>query len=167
MKRHECGSKDFDRRIYPASGYEDEEGFQELITKKINEIQDHRKKTTSYEVINKRIDPSFTYRDINDLLVDIYVNRKNAFKVNLGFGFILYHTVYEEYKYHYVSNNNLLFENAVLIRSRKDISDLMKHIVSLDLETNFYLKKPSSNWILAGLTNIEVLIIDLKRVSLG
>ena len=119
-------------------------------------------------MINKQIDPSYTYRDINDLLMDIYFNRNNAFKVNLGIGYIhTYHVVSGEYKYYYVSNNNLLFAEAVLITNRKDISDLMKHIVSLDLETNFYLKKPSSNWVLAGLTNIEFLIFDIKQLPLG
>ena len=43
----------------------------------------------------------------------------------------------------------------------------MKHIVSLDLATNFYLKKPSSGWVLAGLTNIEYIITELKNVPIG
>ena len=79
----------------------------------------------------------------------------------------MYHTISETYKYHYVSTNNLLFDKAVSILTTKDISDLMKHIVSLDLATNFYLKKPSSGWVLAGLTNIEYIITELKNVPIG
>jgi DNA-directed RNA polymerase subunit RPC12/RpoP len=158
---------DLDQQIYPPTGHEDDEGYIDIIEQKGNEINDRRKKTALYEEINKQIDPSYTYRDINDLLLDLYSKRKNAFKINIGFGFVLYNHLTEEYKYYYISNNNLLFEIPVLICNRNDISDLMKHIVSLDLATNFYLQKPSSAWTLAGLTNINVFIFDLKDVPLG
>ena len=79
----------------------------------------------------------------------------------------MYHTINDTYQYFYVSINNLLFDKAVPILTTKDISDLMKHIVSLDLATNFYLKKPSSGWVLAGLTNIEYIITELKNVPIG
>ena len=79
----------------------------------------------------------------------------------------MYHTVTETYKYHYVSTNNLLFEKAVVITNRQGISDLMNHIISLDLATNFYLKKPSSGWVLAGLTNITNIITEMRRVPIG
>ena len=79
----------------------------------------------------------------------------------------MYHTITDTYKYHYVSTNNLLFDKAVPILTTKHIADLMKHIVSLDLATNFYLKKTSSGWVLASLTNIEYLITELKNVPIG
>ena len=85
----------------------------------------------------------------------------------MGIGFILYNTVAEEYKYHYVSTNNLLFEKAVTIVDRKDITDLMRHIISLDLATNFDLKKLSSGWVLAGLTNIHIVVVNLSNQLLG
>ena len=47
-----------------------------------------------------------------------------------------------------------------------DIKRLMRQIIALDLATNYYLKKPSSQWILAGLTNIRLQIIDLKGVPI-
>ena len=43
----------------------------------------------------------------------------------------------------------------------------MNHIISLDLATNYYLKKPSSGWVLAGLTNITYIITQMKKVPLG
>ena len=82
-----------------------------LLQDKINEIQDRHKKTQQFQVINKRIDSSFTYQDLNDLLMEIYKSQGKAFKINFG---ILYHTVSGVYKYHYVSNNNLIFDKAVL-----------------------------------------------------
>ena len=153
--------------IFPATGYQNSKGFLELINKKINEIQDRHKKTQQFQVINKRIDSSFTYQDLNDLLMEIYKSQGKAFKINFGIGFILYNTITGVYKYHYVSNNNLLFDEAVLITNPNDITKLMKHILSLDLATNFYLKKPSSSWILAGLTNIEIIVTYQNNTLLG
>ena len=158
---------DLDQRIYPETGYEDEEKYLEVIDNKFNEIQDLWKKYKHYQIINKQIDPSFTYREINDFLVDFYTNHANSFKINLGLGYVLYHTITNEYKYFYVSTNNLLLDKAVPIINRKDISDLMKHIVDMDLPTNFYLKKPSSGWILAGLTNIQYTVTEMKNVPIG
>ena len=91
---------DLDQRIYPASGYEKEEGYQEIIEEKINEIHDFHKKHIHYEIINKQIDPDYNYWDLYFTLLDIYLNRKNTFKLNLGFGFILHHTITNTYKSH-------------------------------------------------------------------
>ena len=146
--------------------YENVEGYQNLVHEKMNEIQDHQTIHSHYQIYNKEIDSSFTYRDIRDMILDIFTRKQNSFKVNLGFGFILYRPISDEWKYYYVSNNNLLFEKAFTVINRGDIGRLLRHIISLDLTTNYYLKKPSSNWVLAGLTNIQVMIIDLKGLPL-
>ena len=158
---------DLNRRIYPFSGYENDEWYSNLIDTHANAIDDHTKKKTHYEIINKKIGDSYTYKDLNDLLVDIYSKHKNGFKINIGIGFILYNPLTGEGKYFYVSSNNMLFEKAVLINNRKGLTNLMNRITSLDLETNFYLKRPTSGWLLAGLTNIELLIIELKNINIG
>ena len=158
---------DLDQRIYPISGYEEEDGYQRVLTKKKNEIQDHRDKHLHYEIINKQIDSCYTYWDLYTLLLDVYLSRKNTFKVNFGFGFVLYHTITNTFRYHYVSTNNLLFDKAMTIKNTEDVADLMTHIIGLDLATNFYLKKPSSGWVLAGLTNIQFIITDVNNVPIG
>ena len=147
--------------ILPATGYEEKDGYKELVRQKINVIRDSEKKNKIYEVINKQIDSSYTYNDLYDLLLDIYCKRQKAFKVNLGFGFILHNPHDDEYKYYYVSTNNLLFDRAKTISRKKDLVKLMNHLKSLDLITNYYFKRPSSAWTMAGLTNIEVQIFYL------
>ena len=104
-KKTDNSTPDLDQRVYPETGYEDEEKYLELIDKKINEIQDYTKKKKYYQEINKQIEPSFTYREINDFLLDYFTKHKNAFKLNFAFGFIMYHTISETYKYHYISSN--------------------------------------------------------------
>ena len=127
--------RNLNQRIYPETGYEGEDGYQEVIENKFRDIRDRTKETKFYKVYNKQIDPSFKYSEINHFLLDLYAKHTNGFKINLGLGYVLYHTISEIYKYHYVSTNNLLFEKAVPITCRKDISDLMNHIISLDLST--------------------------------
>ncbi len=138
-----------------------------MVEEKISQIASIRKKKRHYTIINEHIGPEYTYKELNDLILNEYTQQRNSFKVNLGFGYILYNTVKDEYKYHYVSQNNMLFENAITIKNRDDVSNLLNHIISLDLPTNYYLKKPSSSWVLAGLTNIEMIIIQMKHVPIG
>ena len=80
----------------------------------------------------------------------------------MGIGFILYNVTTERYKYHYVSNNHLLFEIAKTISKRKDIDKLIKHIIALDLPTTMYMQRPDSQWSIAGLVNIETWIFNLE-----
>ena len=54
----------------------------------------------------------------------------------------------------------MLFEHAVTIYDREDMYKFLKKVADLDLATNYYLNRPSSGWILAGITNIE---IDIRR----
>ena len=84
---------DLNQRIYPDSGYEDEDGYREILNQKHNEIKDWQKKHLHYEVINKQIEPWYNYWELYFSLYDLYLTRKSAFKINLGFGFILYDTV--------------------------------------------------------------------------
>ena len=158
---------DMNRRINPHSGYEQEEGYQAIVKEKASEISDRETIKKHYKIINVEIDSAFTYFDLEKLFSDIYHRQENAFKINLGFGFILYNTVEEKFKYFYNSSNNLLFEHAITIANLKDLSNFYKKVVNLDLATNYYLKKPSSQWVLAGLTNIEIYIFDMKDVPIG
>ena len=103
--------KQLDQPIYP-SMYETTEEYQNLVHEKRYEIQDYQEIYSRYQIYNREIDSKFTYRDIRDMLLDIYSKKRNAFKVNLGFRFILYKPISEEWKYFYPSYNNLLFETA-------------------------------------------------------
>ena len=110
---------------------------------------------------------SFTYKDLENKLKEIYAKQKSAFKINLGFGSILYQVVDQIFNYYYVSNNTLLFENAQTISNIWDLDDFIKKIMDLDLLTNYYLLKPSSSWVLAGLTNAQILIFPCENVTIG
>ena len=62
---------------------------------------------------------------------------------------------------YYVSSNSFLFDRAITISSIEDLNNFMRKVINLDLATNYYLKKPSSSWVLAGLTNVQICIYKL------
>ena len=106
---------DINQEIYESS-YKD---YQKVIEKNIKHIQDKIDKRKFYTVYNKQIDSSFTYRNLLDIYLDIFQKLKSPFKTNLGFGYILHNRVSDEYKYHYVSENNLVFECVPYIRYKE------------------------------------------------
>lgn len=102
--------------IHPRTGYEDY-GYQKLQREKASEIRDKETESLYKKVVNKKIDYTYTFNDLYKELLKIYEYQTNAFKVNLGFGFILYNINTEEFKYFYCSTNNLLFQHAVTINN--------------------------------------------------
>ena len=158
--------EDLKKPICPPTGYEEMEGYQEEMDTHMDTIRDSRNEGRPYIFLNKEITPAFTYEDLRDLIYETAMGRGTAFKVNLGFGFILYHVINQEFKYFYVSSNTLLFDVAFLVSKRTDIDTLMENIIDLDLKSNYYMKRPSSGWILAGMPNVEIKIFYLPNTLL-
>ena len=158
---------DYELAINTNSGCENEPEFQELIKQKASEINDSVKVYSNYKVINKKIDEHFTYGDLDTLLSDIYSTENNSFKANLNFGYVIRNIITGEFRYHYVSSNTLLFEHAITITNQRDIDKFVEKVFALDLANNYYLQRPSSAWILAALTNIQMCIYTLKDVPIG
>ena len=159
--------QDRDRPIQPSTGYENDDGFKTVLEEKAADIRDMVTIGKNHMSINRAIDPSFTYSDLENIISDIYSNQKNAFKIQIGFGFILYNTVSNEFRYFWNSSNTYLFEKAITISDKEDLGKLMTRIVNMDLANNYYLFKPSSSWVMAGLTNLEIEICNLKNVLIG
>ena len=150
--------------IFLQTGYEETEGYQEEMAMHMNKIRDSRDEKKFYIFLNKEITPAFTYEDLQNLIYETAMDRGTAFKINLGFGFILYHLIDKEFKYFYVSSNTLLFDVAFTISKRSDVNKLMEKIIDLDLTISYYMKRPSSGWMLAGLPNVEIKIFYLNKV---
>ena len=160
-------TKNYNSPIHSKTGFEDDPKFQELLEEKKAYINNFEKRFTNHRVINERINSEFTYYDLDLLLTDLYSRQTNSFKLNLGIGFVRYNLKTAEYAYHYVSSNQLLFEKAIAITNSQDLEKFLKKICDLDLETDAYLKKPSSSWTLAGITNIEIWLYDMKNTPIG
>ena len=159
--------EDLSQKIQPETAYGSDAGYQVYLLGKIDEITDWVKRGTNYTIVNKAINPNFTYKNLYSWLTTIYTNCKTAFKISLGFGFVLFNPISKEYRYFYVSDNNSLFEKAFTVASKKDLERLMKKIIALDLTTNCYLSKPSSGWVLCSITNVQAKITYLPGTLIG
>ena len=155
------------QKIQGQTGYNSDLGIQAVFLGKLHEISDWVKKGLNYEIINKAIDHSFTYKQLSQWLYGIYQQHKYGFKIDLGFGFVLYNPTLNIYKYYYVSDNNVLFDKAYTIDSKKDLDEFIKKVIAVDLPTNCYLSKPSSGWVLCSLTNVQAKITNLTKILLG
>ena len=152
--------------ILPQSGFEEDDGYKIEVQNHWDKIRDAVKTGECFMEINKTVNSDFTYSDLEDILKDTCFNLKHSFKVNIGFGFMLRHNVTKEYRYFYVSSNNLLFDRAVLISKMSDVRDMVIHIKGMDLAKTYYMKRPSSGWILVGLPNVLIKVMYLKSVPL-
>ena len=157
VSKNNNNSVDLNQQIHRATGYERYVGFQKLLEEKDYDIGTKTTTKKCMTVYNIKIDSTYTYENLRDKLQEIF-RTHNTFKINLAFGFILYQIVTGEFKYYYVSSNNMLFDHAITINSMENLNNFIKKVVNLDLATNYYLKKPSSSWVLAGLTNVQICI---------
>ena len=95
-----------DTPVCPKTGYEDMDGYKEQLDNNYNLIRDNVVQRTVYMRMNKELTPEFTYRDLRNMLYDIFGNEKFVYKTNMGFGFMLYHVVNKYLKYFYVTIRN-------------------------------------------------------------
>ena len=141
--------------------------YQAILLGKSYDVRNWEKKGLTWKVINIPINHNFTYRHLLRWLNRIYLENKEGFKLSLGFGFVLFQPIKKEYKYYYVSENNMLFDKSYTIASKKDIEAFVKKVIGVDLATNCYLQKPSSGWTLCSLTNAQAKITNLNNVLQG
>ena len=90
-------NKDLKRQISPASGYESYDGFKKLVDEKDYDIATKTTSSKFKTIYNFKIDSTYTYKNLQENLQEIYRNQQNVFKINLAFGFILYQTATGEF----------------------------------------------------------------------
>ena len=154
--------------VCPPTGHEATDEYERILQSHIMEIKDNEVIKELYKNINRQITPFFTYQNLREMIVHEFQNSNGrAFKVNLGFGFILYNKIAGDYRYYFPSSNSFLFDRAMTIARVGDIDKLMKKILDLDLVNNYYMSRPSSSWTMAGLSNIRLAISYLQGTLIG
>ena len=153
--------------ICPDSGHSQTQAYQDFVAANYNKIGSFVNNSTNRKVVNREIPANYTYTNLKDLLNEIRNQETTAFKINLGFGSILYDIVNKTYRYYYVSSNHLLFAHAFTISTYADMDNFYEKILALDLANNYYMKRPSSSWTLVSLPNIEIQIFRLRNIPIG
>ena len=78
--------------ICPDTGHTQTTEYQEAIDKHYNKIRSNTTSDSNWKVVNRRISPAYTYGDLKSLLNEIRSGERSAFKINIAFGSMLYHT---------------------------------------------------------------------------
>ena len=99
--------------------------------------------------INREIEPGFTYGNLKSLLDELMDKEVSIFKINIGFGVILYNTIQQIYKYFYVSNNSYLFEKSITISNRGDMEKFFEKIKDKNIAEKYFYQRLNSSWVLA------------------
>ena len=158
---------DLDTPILPPTGYSQTDEYQVAIEEHHSTIRSQTNTGREWKNINREIPPTFSYRDLKVLLDEIMNGEHGAFKINIGFGSMLYDTVNQVYRYFYISHNHYLFDTAFTISTNHDMTTFFNKILSLQLTDQYYLQRPSSGWVLAGLPNLEIRVMRLRGVPIG
>ena len=142
--------------ICPATGFEVEDGYKEMIAKHVNVIKDNVvNRKNIYMMVNKEITPLFTYKDLYALVKEAVLKHGTVCKFNIGFGLMLKHKITNEYRYYYVSVNHLLLDKAATISTMSDLKTVMEKIHDMNITEHYYMLRPESSWVLAGLPNVQ------------
>ena len=131
-------------------------------TDMIKDKVDDRKNV--FMTVNKQITSSFTYKELRDLVKKALSKQGKACRFNIGFGFILKNKLTDTYRYYYVSTNHLLFDKAATISTMIDLKDIVRTIHDMDIVHRYYMQRPASCWMLAGMTNVQFKLMHLNVV---
>ena len=107
--------------IIPETGHSHASEYQEKMNEHYTTM--HFSSGHGWKTINKQTSPNFTHGDLESLLEELRRGECGVFKINLGFGSMLYDTVNQVYRYFYVSSNHFLFERTFTISTNRDLAD--------------------------------------------
>ena len=90
----------------------------------------------------------------------------NAFKINASIGYILRNNETQELVYYWASRNNqLLFQQPLLINCQRDIDNFIESILSIDLKA--HVLYPNSKFSFIKSTNITFYVTHQHGVPIG
>ena len=113
--------------IFGTTGYENEPGYHEILDKPESVIRTQTKNSTGWIKKNIQIGLDFSYNDLHTIVDNVMTGEGGkSFRISLGFGYMLYHTVNEVFRYYYVSTNLFLFNRAFTISTHTDMTMVLK-----------------------------------------
>ena len=84
---------DLDEPIVGRTPYQDSAEYEDLLFEHRGAIRSQETNKSNWRCINRQIAPDYTYRDLKCILNEVINSEKYAFKINLAFSIVLYHTV--------------------------------------------------------------------------
>ena len=93
--------------------------------------------------------------------------KKNAFKINLAFGFILSNVETGEKRYYYPSQNGLIFNHPLVVADEADLQRVLQRVGETDWLEYVRQQKPNSKWRIALLTNVAFHLYPMEDRPVG
>ena len=108
-----------------------------------------------------------TGSDIGNMLRGIFRVQKNAFKINMAFGFILSNVETGEKRYYYPSQNGLIFDQPLVVADEADLQRVLQCVGETDWLEYVRQQKPKSKWHIALLTNVTFHLYPMEGRPIG
>ena len=98
------------------------------------------------------------YREIRSQLMEIYNSMQTAYRINLAFGLILHNSQTGEYRYYVPHYNSKILQFPFRISNMNGVRFLMNKLTGIDILTQARSVRPSTNWTLAFITNVQYVV---------
>ena len=108
-------------------------------------------------------------RVVNEPLGELIDEQTTAFKVNLGYGFILMEKQSGRFKYYHSSCNccDRYLEESALITNRADFDSFLERIHESDILQWAITQGPNSDWVCVLVTNVKNFVNRILQKPIG
>jgi hypothetical protein len=118
-------------------------------------------------IYNFPIDNNIDINTIMKHIEYIYRQEKNAFKVNISFGFILKNIETQRYRYFKPYTNQSILSTPFLISKKEDIQALKKLLEARDILNHIMFMRESSKYRVILISNVVYNVFSLVDYTLG
>ena len=108
-------------------------------------------------------------RDLEGRLLRIFDEQRNAFKVNLSYGFILRHKQTSRYRYYLASQNccGRYLDKPSLLVNRKHFDAFLQRIQQPDVLQFVIRQRRDSMWVVERVTNVTFFVNIIRHHTIG
>jgi hypothetical protein len=118
-------------------------------------------------IYNFPIDNNIDISTIMKHIEYIYTQEKNAFKLNISFGFILKNIETQRYRYFKPYTNQSILSTPFLISKKEDIQELKKLLETKDILNYIMFMRESSKYRVILISNVVYNVFSLVDYTLG
>ena len=143
-------------------------GLQEIIRDNWASIRTHVARGPVQTRFNQRLTTT-DMRVLNEPLGELFDEQTTAFKVNLGFGFILMEKQSGRLRYYHSSCNccGRYLEEPALITNRADFDRFLERIHESDILQWAITQRPNSDWVCVLVTNVTFFVNRILQHPIG
>ena len=143
-------------------------GLQEVIRDNLASIRTQVARGPVQTRFNQRLTTT-DMRVVNEPLGELFDEQTTAFKVNLGFDFILMEKQSGRFRYYHSSCNccGRYLEEPALITNRADFDSFLERIHESDILQWAITQRPNSDWLCVLVTNVTFFVNRILQHPIG